>query len=177
MSVLIRGKTEAEKFASIEKVLQNFRRRLGTKVIGMMPPVVITHEQRPVTKDGLLFRAIMPLYGRLSFGCMYLDTVLDSVLQIELTLSDAHGDHTYVNNITGSTVTVTFEKPIAPGDIVTLRMRPACEMPYALTSLLVTPNSPTKLQPTEFMLEQFVALDKDIDEPKEKPRARKSAKK
>ena len=63
--LIIRGHTIDEKFASIDKILSKFEKRLGTKVIGVMPPVVLLGSVAQAGRDGSIWLANCPVEGQL----------------------------------------------------------------------------------------------------------------
>jgi hypothetical protein len=88
---LIRGKTTEQKLDSIDKILQSFQRRLGNKVVGIIPPVPILHSTRTVPEDGLVFAAIIPLNGIVTTLCFSLIMAKRKTETFDITLTRPDG--------------------------------------------------------------------------------------
>jgi len=83
---LIKGKTVEEKLDSIEHILTSFRSRLGNKIVGLMPPVVILHNKRVIDGDGRIFAGIMPLNGIVTTVCFSIANYTGKGAIVELSI-------------------------------------------------------------------------------------------
>lgn len=67
---IIKGNTIEEKIKSIERVLWNYKARLSTKVIGIIPPIPIFENLEVVGEDGIVTQKLFPLSGTIIRACM-----------------------------------------------------------------------------------------------------------
>ncbi len=60
---LIKGETLEEHIDSIDLILQSWAPRLGTNVIGVIPPIPILHRQLLPEVDGTILKMLLPFSG------------------------------------------------------------------------------------------------------------------
>jgi hypothetical protein len=87
---LIRGKTIEEQIASIDKILKSFQNKLGKKVVGIIPPVVLSFEKRALDDDGRILASIIPFDGMLEIIAFHFGTMntKSTVLDVEINHTD-----------------------------------------------------------------------------------------
>jgi len=73
-NVFVVGKTTEEKFGKVEQTLQRFSRRLSKTIIGVIPPTIIQGFAHEPDEDGTVFRAFIPIGGKLAGGGLYVDS-------------------------------------------------------------------------------------------------------
>lgn len=72
----VKGDTPEAKFASIERTLMHFSRRLHKTITAVIPPDLTFGYVNEVPEDGVILRAIFPA-GRLLKGFMYVEQYID----------------------------------------------------------------------------------------------------
>jgi len=81
---VIKGSTTAEKFTSIEGILNAYRRHLNRYVIGALPPIpVFDFISRP-DENGVILRRMFPGKGVISKGAMYIEEYTDPGKDIKI---------------------------------------------------------------------------------------------
>jgi len=66
----VNGKTPEEKFKSIDQTLWSFSRKLGKKVVGIIPPVPIFGYVHEPDADGTIMQQVIPAGGSLARICI-----------------------------------------------------------------------------------------------------------
>lgn len=67
---LIRGNNLDEKMASVEKILHSYKRKLGTKIVGIIPPApMFAYVQQP-SETGMVMSCVFPTSGKITKGAM-----------------------------------------------------------------------------------------------------------
>ena len=62
---LISGETLEQNIDSIDLILQSWAPRIGTHIVGAIPPVPILHYQRLPEEDGTILKMVFPFSGKI----------------------------------------------------------------------------------------------------------------
>jgi len=115
-----------EKMDQVEARIRKLYRRRGNYVIGVTPPIPVFDWTKLPDEDGVVFRKLMPGNGRITLGCMYVET-LDTRLNPQAVL-DIEGQlgGTRVNiPINRQTLSIEPNMPVEFGQRLTLSIEPA----------------------------------------------------
>lgn len=120
--IYVKGESDKEKFESIERTLQSFSRRLGKKVIGVIPPVPLFAHIESVGEDGIILQVLSPFNGKLVRACLGIrdyegrNTVKFSFSALGV------GKGQYSNFSTRKNLLIEeLDLPIDAGDMITLK--------------------------------------------------------
>ena len=64
-----------EKLDRADALIRRLNRRRGNYVIGVTPPIPVFDWTRDPDEQGVVFRKLMPGNGRITIGCMYVETL------------------------------------------------------------------------------------------------------
>lgn len=159
---LIHGETVEEKLASIEVLLQQFRRRLSTKVIGVVPPVPILHHQQSVGPNGMLFEGIAPFDGTVIRLCLCLSEYASKRPEVHYTIQHTDTTYTLARTVSKEVEVFNIDVPVSVGDIMRIRIDPVDAVGQALVGLLLHPVNDVVNQ-EKFLLDNFLALEEKED--------------
>lgn len=118
----VQGKTSKEQFDAVESTLQSFQRRLGQKVVGIIPPVPIFHTARIADSDGRLFSGIMPFAGTIHTLCVYIGSYSNKTATLEVSLIRSEGmSRTQIFECRRRTQIFHPDYPVEVGDVFRVR--------------------------------------------------------
>ena len=120
----LQGKTNEEKLASVELILQRMNSKLSTKVIGILPVSPIFDFVSFPESDGTVLKRMFPAEGSITKACYYFGTKGKEPVDLIFTV---------MNPIkkSSSTTTFTVKKPadvinldfaVTSGDILTISL-------------------------------------------------------
>lgn len=158
MSKLVYGSTNEEKITSIESVLNSFRRRLSTKVLGMLPPAVVMHHQALPAEDGMLFGGIVPLHSTLMRLCINASGQKAAACRLHC----IHGDAETIRMFTvdAKPLVLAVDVAIEAGDLVYVYTNVPSTMTNIMIGMLFLPTvMPGQVQQEQFLLDQFLAVE------------------
>ena len=153
-----------DKMDRVDALLRRLNRRRGNYVIGVTPPIPVFDWTRDPDETGVVFRKLMPGNGRITLGCMYVETLdtkanPQAVLDIEGTLGG-----TRVNiPINRQTLSIEPNMPVEFGQRLTLSISPAEACSGIWTAFLFecdVQHSQTQQQ----LVNGFLALVEEADE-------------
>lgn len=119
MKDFVKGRTADEKFKSINSTLKHFSRRLGTKIVGLVPTTPIIRYVVP-GDDGVLLNMICPADGKITQGCVYIES---EEKQVTLGLQIKRGNRTWGDEYslrTSVSMPFRFDLDVMLGDMITL---------------------------------------------------------
>ena len=67
--IKIKGANSTEKFSCLEKILKRMAKRMGQKIVGIMPPSVIFHQIKQPDEIGVILRCFLPT-GEITKICL-----------------------------------------------------------------------------------------------------------
>ena len=121
----IKGDNIEDCLDSIDLILQSWAPRLGTHIIGIMPPVPILAHQHHADKDGLIFAGVLPFTGKISTAFLVIGKYNTKPVSVIITMQ---------SEVTRSGATIQADKPIIryqtdilvnTGDVVRVEVIPA----------------------------------------------------
>lgn len=168
---LIQGETIDEKFASLEVILSRFQRRLGNKVVGVMPPMPILHHQDLPRKDGTLFSGICPVDGTVKKICFKIGyyTYDTKDCEISLTIEGENLQTTLKRSIKKTIEVLVFDQPVFSGNVLNIQVLPADAVRDVLIGVLILPTMQQMVNQKhllEAVLELEETVNVDIDKEK-----------
>lgn len=120
---LIRGNTADEKFASVEKILHSFRRKLGTKIVGVIPPAPMFSYVEQPTKDGVIMSCVFPTSGKITKGAMAVGKYNhNKAVEFICEVSGKHGGANMKFETRKPVSLVDANLSVKPGDLLTVRV-------------------------------------------------------
>jgi hypothetical protein len=163
MPKIIHGETIEDKFTSLELVLCSFQRRLSTKVIGLLPPVVIMHRQLMPDAGGTFFKGVLPLHGNIVRLC--LNVGLASKLGSPCHIHHYNGNVETIANkpIAKHTEIYTLDMSVQPGDVIELSTDVSAELHDIMFGLLLVPAVVGQMRQEHFLLDQLLQLEAKED--------------
>jgi len=114
-----------DKMEQVEKYIRYLKIRRGNYVIGVTPPIPVFDWTQNADEHGVVFRKLMPGNGKITLGCMYVET-LDNRLNPKAVL-DVEGQlgGTRVNiPINRQTLSIEPNMPVEFGQRLTLSIDP-----------------------------------------------------
>ena len=158
---IVQGNTVEEKLASIESVLRHFSTRLGTKVVGLIPPVVILHGQRVPDDDGRIFAGIMPLNGSVSTVCFSIASFTNRAATVELSITRRDETTTVQKYVCRHNIEVMQPNlQVAIGEILRVNALDPKSMSDILIGALIQPDI-SSTQRFEQMVDALEALEEN----------------
>ena len=123
MKDFVKGRTADEKFKSINTTLRHFSRRLSHKIVGLIPAAPVIRFVVP-GEDGVILKMICPANGRITQGCVYIESDEKSILvglQLKRGDTRAGGTETASHSIkTNRPLPFGFNVEVRLGDMITL---------------------------------------------------------
>ena len=136
----IKGECVEDCFDSIDLILQSWGPRLGSYIVGIIPPIPILHHQREADSEGCIFAGILPFNGKISKAFLAIGKY--KVKPLVLTLSIA-------SEIAHKGARIECDKPIIvysseitvnAGDVVRVTISPANGGEEFLIGILCHPD-------------------------------------
>jgi hypothetical protein len=153
-----------DKMDRVDALLRRLNRRRGNYVIGVTPPIPVFDWTRDPDETGVVFRKLMPGNGRITLGCMYVETLdknknPQAVLDIEGSLGG-----TRVNiPINRQTLSIEPNMPVEFGQRLTLSISPASACSGIWTAFLFECDV-QHTQTQQQLMNGFLALVEEADE-------------
>ena len=116
----VKGRDTASQIDSIDKVLQQFQRRLGTKVIGVLPPIPLLFSCAKPMADGTIFAAICPVGGMLRNACVYIDKMTGKNIELRFEITSEGVTKSDSRTFTKPVIKITLDEVIFSGTILRL---------------------------------------------------------
>ena len=138
--IIIKGDSTEDCLDSIDLVLQSWATRLGTHIIGIIPPVPILHHQKLADSEGCIFAGIIPFTGKISKAFLAINKYNVKPITVEINI---------YSEITHAGARFECDKPIISylnevatnaGDIVRIRITPVNGAEEFLVGLLCHPE-------------------------------------
>ena len=156
-----------EKLDRTDQLLRRMNRRRGNYVIGVTPPIPVFDWTQQPDDQGVVFRKLMPGNGKITLGCMYVET-LDKRLNPKAVL-DVEGSlgGTRVNiPINRQTLSIEPNMPVEFGQRLTLSIDPPESCSGIWTAFLFevdVKHSQTQQQLMNGFLELAEMADEELD--------------
>ncbi len=156
---LIQGETVEQKLESLEAILQSFRRRLSTKVIGYTTPIPVLASRDIIGADGIVARRLIPFNGSLSDAYIHIGEMAAKEIIVTATLS---------TDIASSSVRVAINKPfqsftlnfsITAGSLLTVSVNDPAGIKDVDIGFLVYPELNSSVNKETFLLEEILRLE------------------
>ena len=114
-----------EKLDMVERYIRYLQARRGNYVIGVTPPIPVFDWTKLPDDQGVVFRKLMPGNGKITVGCMYVET-LDTRLnpQAVLDIEGQLGGTRFNIPITRQTLSIEPNMPVEFGQRLTLSIDP-----------------------------------------------------
>ncbi len=160
---LIHGETIEQKLESVEAVLQSFRRRLSTKVIGYTMPIPVLASKDILGADGIVARRLIPFNGNLTDAYIHIGEMTVKEIIVTATLS---------TDIASSSVRVTINKPfqsftlnfsITAGSLLVVSVNDPIGVKDVDIGFLVYPELSNAMNKETFLLEEILRLEVEED--------------
>ncbi|SRR5712691_10472483 len=159
---LIQGKTLEEKFISLEKILQSFQRRLGTKVMGIIPPVPIFYSQKFPSESGIIFSALIPLSGDIPKAFIRVGNFLAKDPTLTVTVATDVASSSAKVILKDAVTTYDLSWKISAGSIIEASIFPVNAVEDIFVAMLINPFL-ADTQIKSFLLEEFLAMEATQD--------------
>ncbi len=156
---LIQGETLEQKLESIEVILQSFRRKLSTKVIGYTMPIPVLASKDILGADGIVARRLIPFNGNLTDAYVHIGEMITKEIIVTATLS---------TDIASSSVRVTINKPfqsfilnfsITAGSLLVVSVNDPIGVKDIDIGFLVYPELNNVKNKETFLLEEILRLE------------------
>jgi len=138
--LVIRGNTVDEKLAHIERILNGFKRRLGNKVVGLIPPVPFLAQVNTPNADGVLYRALVPFNGTLTGGMLYNDFRTNDDVLLRVSLLTGGISNSVSIPVTSKLVQFGLSWDMLSGNVIEISVMPVDGMRDVLIGLVVQPE-------------------------------------
>ena len=123
MKDYVKGDTDKAKFNSINKTFQSFSRRLGKRIIGVIPPVPIFENIQDIGEDGIIIQRMFPLNGMITRVVMSIERYEGKkTVEFELSAVGAGSAQMKKFNTRKPLIIEHLNLPVDAGDLVTLRV-------------------------------------------------------
>lgn len=163
MRDFVKGKTADEKFKSINITLRHFSRRLSRKIVGLIPATPVIKYVTP-GEDGVILNMICPADGRLTQGCIYIESDEKLILvRLQLRQKVAATDRvetTSHNMKTNMSLSFKFDVGVRQGDMVTVWIENPEKVRNVWLAFLYE-ISPEGLGKIDFVLEQLEKMEEE----------------
>lgn len=162
----IRGKTEEERWNSLDRTLKSFEGRLGKKVMGIIPPVVICNSAKAPSEDGTILKSLMPLNGTLITVCFAIGKYENKKATFEVEISRRDGTSESKQFETQRKLEVVeISIPITIGDIITAKQIGGFSVTDIMIGMLIHPEI-NAAHIEQVMYEQIMKERENADEEK-----------
>ena len=154
---IIRGQTIDEKFASIDQILCKFQKRLATRVIGVMPPVVLLGNVAQASRDGSIWMANCPVQGQLVTATILVGAAEKEECEVTLYITkDLMATKQTIPLKVARNEIVKLRVEVVPGTLIALTSDPAYLMQdvYIGIAIEVSMNA---MSTKDFPIDPFLA--------------------
>ena len=113
-----RGTTPEERFLSVETSLRRIAGRVRERVVGIIPPTIISSYITKPEPDGSIFRTIIPAQGVIKGGCFSIDSYTGKNTVDFLLIAEGPSGVAGLTTITSRKriFSLSTELPVAAGD-------------------------------------------------------------
>lgn len=155
----VKGVDVKQQMDSIESTLQSFNRRLGKKVVSLMPPIPLLHSCLVPDTHGNIFAGVIPLEGTITAVCFNIGHYKNKSATIEASITRRDGT-TYTKGLECKRRNQIFATsiPIEVGDVLRVREVEQDSVEEILLGILIYPTMDIMHKESQ-MIAQLRALE------------------
>lgn len=117
---LIKGKTVEEKFASLETLFQQFKRKMIVKTVGIIPPVPFWDSIRLIGAGGIISSIFIPFECLLTKAFIYFHPFPGRAFEISLSIIRQESMHTEKTMVSRAWSSYDLDMPVEAGSLFQL---------------------------------------------------------
>lgn len=156
----LKGDTTEKKFLHIQHILNKFRRKLGNKVVGLIPPIPIYDTVKFPDENGIVFRVLVPLKCVIHSAHLFLGRFEKDVTKITVNTFNGNISHAASKICKEHFEKFELEWTQDTCTIVEMSILPIDTVEDILTCIIVRPEM-VEYMKEKYVLDTILALEEN----------------